>query len=1177
MREFVKADFNFKGSRKSYNSNLLFQGFALLLVVICLLAFGCSGDEQSTGPSDTTRPTVTGTTPSADATGFTVAGNIVVTFSEPIDSSSVTSTSFRVNEGSPVTLVASPSGFITGTISVVGNVVTFNPDEDLKVGTNYTVILDSSIKDKAGNSLSESFSIEFATFMDLESPFVVNVSPNPGSSDIDPGSNIVVTFSEPIDQSTVDSITFSVTSNGTSISGTYAFSSNSVTVTFNPYNDFQDYADCNIQLTSGIQDLVGNPLSIGVFESSFTISDLNSPTVLNITPDSGSTEVDPTSIIVVEFSEPIDTATITASTFKVSSGGINISGVFTFSSSTDTVMFTPDSELQDNTTCNIQLTSGIKDIAGNPLSVVFEASFVTSDITAPFVVSTIPGDGATGQSLSTPVQIFFSENVDAGSIDVSKFGFYSVTSVGPGNIDTSYIPLSLVSTTGHIITLSVDETLEYESAYYISVFDGAVSDSSGNSFSQSHVSTFTTELAPDLTPPFIIEVTPIPDINEVPVDAFFEIEFSEAIGNDEASLQSIVRITGTYYSYEQYGNSIDTIFNHDTVTGYVKLESADQAVFYPDEYLKPGASYNLTISSYGLFDLAGNINTSTSSQIDRFNTEINLPVADAGGPYMDVNKGASIQISGSSTDPNGGGLTYYWEQTWGPSIIGGITNDPQQTIQLADSVSTVVLAFWTIDSYGYQGYDFLYIRVWNDKDADNQFVSPGQSIQSAIDAAAEATNPGDVYVAYGEYYEIIHLKSGVNVYGDYNYIPGNPKRQWIRDETNDPVGNPVNSTYLLNDGIADDVIFNEYQSSWTVCVYKQNNIVFDRINIISVDRPESLGEWSDNLFVPDCYGIIIEGSSNITISDNYITTGNARPGAKGANGLAGYEGTDGSPGTPGQGGAGGDFGGVIGDEGGRGGDPVAGGSGLAGSENGSYDGNGGYGGVWGSWSPMDGGDGESLLYGSGAPGIGGRGTSVGEFGFFMPANGQEGENKSKWGNGGGGGGAGAGINGYWGGAGGGGGSGGGPGIRPGKGGWGGGASIGIIAHLGTHDILVIRNTFVTGNGGDGGDGGDYGSGGDGGSGGAGGTPTFSAYGQNGAKGGDGSRGSSDGPGGSGSGGPSLGILAGSTCTGIIYLENAFSPSGLPGVRGEPGSPHGGGSFNPEYGENGISQLFYQVP
>jgi Big-like domain-containing protein len=795
------------------------------------------------------------------------------------------------------------------------------------------------------------------------------------------------------------------------------------------------------------------------------------------------------------------------------------------------------------------------------LSVVFEASFMTSDLTAPYVVSTIPGDGATGSSLSTPIQVFFSEDLDINSVALSLFKLYRIEN----NNDTSIVSLNLISTVSHIVTLSPDETLEYESNYRITVEENAVSDLSENSLTQSHISSFITELAPDLTPPSLIyeSVTPVGD--NIPLNTIVKIAFSEKLGNDESSLQTIISV------YE-----LNNSERGDDVNGYVTLEPNDSIiVFNPEHLLLPGQRYAINVITKEIYDIANNYMYSSNYGFS-FTTLINQPVADA-GEDIDATKGSTIQINGSSTDPNGQGITYHWEHDYGLTVIGDFTNVAQQTIQLPDIVGSTRILLVTTDGLGYSSdTDYVNIRIWADKNSDNQFVTPGESIQAAIDAAAASPNPGDVYVAQGLYLEVLELKSGVDVYGDYTFNAGGSEFNWFRDRRADPENDQEYDTYITNENRADNVIFDEAQSSWTVLVSQQSNIVFDQIVVVSVDRPLSLGEWSDYQFVPDCYGIIIEESSNITISDNFIATGNARPGAKGANGVKGYEGTDGSPGTPGQGGPGGDFGGVIGDEGGRGGDPVAGGSGQNGSESGSLKAQGGHGGVWGSWNPGVGENGPPLLYPSGATGDGGAGLSIGTEGFFLPSNGEAGEYKGKWGSGGGGGGAGAAIHGHWGGAGGGGASGGGPG-NPGKGGWGGGASIGIIVQLLSQNIVIMNNVFITGNGGNGGDGGNGGRGGYGGDGGAGETGKYPDLTQNGAKGGNGSYGSSGGPGGGGSGGSILGILADGSVVGLSNLNNTHYPWGTPGERGWPGDPQSGGSVTPGVGERGISQLFYQVP
>lgn len=96
--------------------------------------------------TDTTRPTITTRSPASGATSVAVSSNIVVTFSEAMLLSSITST----------TCVLLKSGVtVNRTISLGGSnkVVTMDPTSSLVEGTVYTVRITTGVKDLAGNAL----------------------------------------------------------------------------------------------------------------------------------------------------------------------------------------------------------------------------------------------------------------------------------------------------------------------------------------------------------------------------------------------------------------------------------------------------------------------------------------------------------------------------------------------------------------------------------------------------------------------------------------------------------------------------------------------------------------------------------------------------------------------------------------------------------------------------------------------------------------------------------------------------------------------------------------------------------------------------------------------------------------------------------------------------------------
>jgi hypothetical protein len=73
----------------------------------------------------------------------------------------------------------------------------------------------------------------------------------------------------------------------------------------------------------------------------------------------------------------MDASTVTTSTFTLSTAGGPISGQVTCSGSTAT--FTPSAPLAYSTPCTATITTGVKDVAGNPMASAYTWSFTTKN------------------------------------------------------------------------------------------------------------------------------------------------------------------------------------------------------------------------------------------------------------------------------------------------------------------------------------------------------------------------------------------------------------------------------------------------------------------------------------------------------------------------------------------------------------------------------------------------------------------------------------------------------------------------------------------------------------------------------------------------------------------------------------------------------------------------------
>ena len=111
----------------------------------------------SAGGGDTTAPTVTATSPTANATGVAVSANVTGNFSEAMDPSTITSATFRLTTGSTT---------VPAAVSYTNNVATLNPTADLAANTTYTATItggSAGVKDVAGNALASTRTWTFTT------------------------------------------------------------------------------------------------------------------------------------------------------------------------------------------------------------------------------------------------------------------------------------------------------------------------------------------------------------------------------------------------------------------------------------------------------------------------------------------------------------------------------------------------------------------------------------------------------------------------------------------------------------------------------------------------------------------------------------------------------------------------------------------------------------------------------------------------------------------------------------------------------------------------------------------------------------------------------------------------------------------------------------------------------
>ena len=106
----------------------------------------------TTASVDITPPTVTSVSPLNGATGVSVTADVVANFSEAINASTVTGTTFQLRDAG--------NNLVSAVVSTTGNQITLNPSASLATSTTYTATITggaSGVKDLAGNALASNY------------------------------------------------------------------------------------------------------------------------------------------------------------------------------------------------------------------------------------------------------------------------------------------------------------------------------------------------------------------------------------------------------------------------------------------------------------------------------------------------------------------------------------------------------------------------------------------------------------------------------------------------------------------------------------------------------------------------------------------------------------------------------------------------------------------------------------------------------------------------------------------------------------------------------------------------------------------------------------------------------------------------------------------------------------
>lgn len=582
------------------NKYKVFSKMRYLVLLTVAFVAGCASNAQEiTAIPDTTAPTVSFTSPASGDLAVPVNRKLSVGFSELMDPTTVSTSSFTVRE----TVSGSD---VPGTVVPVGTSATFTPTASLKFSTNYTATIRGGIlggvKDLAGNRMASDFVFSFATgaVTDSIAPTVSVTSPFSTSVAVAVNRKVIAGFSEAMDPATITAVSFTMkeTVGGANVPG--AVTPIGTSATFAPTTDLKFSTNYTATIkggtVGGVKDLAGNAMAVD-FVFTFTtgaVADTIAPTVSVTSPTDTAVAVPVNRILNVGFSEEMEPLTISTATFTLKEfvSNNNVPGTVTRVGTSAT--FAPLTPLALSTkyaaTIKGGTIGGVKDLANNAMAVDFVFTFTTgptADATAPILITTGALDGATGLPVNRASTATFSEPMDPATLASPATSFtVKVTS-------TSAPVAGVVTYIGNTATFTPNSNLAPNTQYTSTITNGA-KDLAGNALInglRANPWSWTTGPAADTTAPTVTVTNPLNLATNVPVNNSVNATFNEAM-----SLATMTTANVTVNETGVIGN----------VPGTVAYDVQNNiATFTPQSNLKPDTGYTVTVTN-GATDLAGN-------------------------------------------------------------------------------------------------------------------------------------------------------------------------------------------------------------------------------------------------------------------------------------------------------------------------------------------------------------------------------------------------------------------------------------------------------------------------------------------------------------------------------------------------------------------------------------------
>lgn len=230
----------------------LFRTITLATLFLAVFIGGCKDSGTGADEPDTQAPSIMSTGPTNDAVDVTHSTIVTTTFSEEMDASTINATTFTLKQG---------TASISGAVTYSNSIAIFTPSNLLEENLEYTATITTAVKDLAGNSLAANLVWSFTTASnpDTQSPTVMTTSPTTNEVDVVRNKVIEITFSEEMNASTINDLSFTLKQNNTSVAGVVSYSNNRAIFTSN--GTLGAALTYTAKITTTVSDVAGNTLA----------------------------------------------------------------------------------------------------------------------------------------------------------------------------------------------------------------------------------------------------------------------------------------------------------------------------------------------------------------------------------------------------------------------------------------------------------------------------------------------------------------------------------------------------------------------------------------------------------------------------------------------------------------------------------------------------------------------------------------------------------------------------------------------------------------------------------------------------------------------------------------------------------------------------------------------------